>query len=172
VEKVVVDENRPSRRTSRTLLVYREAAKRRMAAASALARDNTHPSQLVRVSFDPTCSDMSAQPGLKMSARRFHLWLDTQEDSACPVIPLCHPTPWTCRCCRCADVVVFPHMVIPLFVGRPKSIKAWNSRWRPSAGSMLVAQKAAAKDEPSVADMFEVGCVSTILQMLKLPTAP
>jgi ATP-dependent Lon protease len=67
------------------------------------------------------------------------------------------------------DVVVFPHMVIPLFVGRPKSIKALESAMSADRRIMLVAQKAAAKDEPSVADMFEVGCVSTILQMLKLP---
>ncbi|MCA0215333.1 MAG: endopeptidase La [Proteobacteria bacterium] len=67
------------------------------------------------------------------------------------------------------DVVVFPHMVIPLFVGRPKSIKALEAAMEAERRIMLVAQKAAAKDEPSVADMFDVGCVSTILQMLKLP---
>ena len=67
------------------------------------------------------------------------------------------------------DVVVFPHMVIPLFVGRPKSIKALETAMAADRRIMLVAQKAAAKDEPSVNDMFEVGCVSTILQMLKLP---
>jgi len=67
------------------------------------------------------------------------------------------------------DVVVFPHMVIPLFVGRPKSIKALETAMVADRRIMLVAQKAAAKDEPSVSDMFEVGCVSTILQMLKLP---
>jgi ATP-dependent Lon protease len=67
------------------------------------------------------------------------------------------------------DVVVFPHMVIPLFVGRPKSIKALEAAMEAERRIMLVAQKAAAKDEPSPTDMFEVGCVSTILQMLKLP---
>ena len=67
------------------------------------------------------------------------------------------------------DVVVFPHMVIPLFVGRPKSIKALELAMEADRTIMLVAQKAAAKDDPSVSDMFEVGCVSTILQMLKLP---
>ena len=67
------------------------------------------------------------------------------------------------------DVVVFPHMVIPLFVGRPKSIKALESAMEAERRIMLVAQKAAAKDEPSVEDMFSVGCVATILQMLKLP---
>jgi ATP-dependent Lon protease len=67
------------------------------------------------------------------------------------------------------DVVVFPHMVIPLFVGRPKSIKALELAMAEERRIMLVAQKTAAKDEPSVTDMFDVGCVSTILQMLKLP---
>jgi ATP-dependent Lon protease len=67
------------------------------------------------------------------------------------------------------DVVVFPHMVIPLFVGRPKSIKALEAAMEAERRIMLVAQKAAAKDEPAVTDMFEVGCMSTILQMLKLP---
>ena len=67
------------------------------------------------------------------------------------------------------DVVVFPHMVIPLFVGRPKSIKALELAMEADRRIMLVAQKAAAKDEPSVSDMFDVGCISTILQMLKLP---
>jgi len=67
------------------------------------------------------------------------------------------------------DVVVFPHMVIPLFVGRPKSIKALETAMAAERRIMLVAQKTAAKDEPGVEDMFDVGCVSTILQMLKLP---
>lgn len=67
------------------------------------------------------------------------------------------------------DVVVFPNMVIPLFVGRPKSIKALEAAMEAERRIMLVAQKTAAKDEPAVTDMFEVGCVSTILQMLKLP---
>jgi len=67
------------------------------------------------------------------------------------------------------DVVVFPHMVIPLFVGRPKSIKALEASMAAERRIMLVAQKAAAKDEPAVTDMFDVGCMATILQMLKLP---
>ena len=67
------------------------------------------------------------------------------------------------------DVVIFPHMVIPLFVGRPKSIKALEAAMVADRRIMLVAQTAAAKDDPLVTDMFDVGCVSTILQMLKLP---
>ncbi|MDH5330317.1 MAG: endopeptidase La [Aquincola sp.] len=67
------------------------------------------------------------------------------------------------------DVVVFPHMVIPLFVGRPKSIKALEAAMEAGRQIVLVAQKAAGKDEPKADDMFDVGCVSSILQMLKLP---
>ena len=67
------------------------------------------------------------------------------------------------------DVVVFPHMVIPLFVGRPRSIKALESAMESGKNIMLVAQKSAAKDEPSADDLYELGCVASILQMLKLP---
>ena len=79
------------------------------------------------------------------------------------------PTPIDLPLLPLRDVVVFPHMVIPLFVGRPKSIKALETAMAADRRIMLVAQKTAAKDEPLVGDMFEVGCVSTILQMLKLP---
>jgi ATP-dependent Lon protease len=67
------------------------------------------------------------------------------------------------------DVVVFPHMVIPLFVGRPKSIKAMESAMEAGKSILLVAQKSAAKDDPGPLDMYEIGCISSILQMLKLP---
>ena len=67
------------------------------------------------------------------------------------------------------DVVVFPHMVIPLFVGRPKSIKAMETAMESGKSILLVAQKSAAKDDPGPEDMYAIGCVSTILQMLKLP---
>ena len=67
------------------------------------------------------------------------------------------------------DVVVFPHMVIPLFVGRPKSIKAMEIAMEAGKSILLVAQKSAAKDEPAPEDMYEIGCISNILQMLKLP---
>lgn len=80
----------------------------------------------------------------------------TSETMTLPLLPL-------------RDVVVFPHMVIPLFVGRPKSIKALEAAMEAGKQIMLVAQKAAAKDEPKPDDMFGVGCISTILQMLKLP---
>src|SRR2546430_295670 len=67
------------------------------------------------------------------------------------------------------DVVVFPHMVIPLFVGRPKSIKAMEIAMESGKSILLVAQKSAAKDEPTAEDLYKIGCISNILQMLKLP---
>jgi ATP-dependent Lon protease len=67
------------------------------------------------------------------------------------------------------DVVVFPHMVIPLFVGRPKSIKAMETAMEAGKSILLVAQRSAAKDDPAPEDMYAIGCVSNILQMLKLP---
>ncbi len=67
------------------------------------------------------------------------------------------------------DVVVFPHMVIPLFVGRPKSIKSLEAAMEAGKGIMLVAQRSAGKDEPEAEDLYEIGCVANILQMLKLP---
>jgi ATP-dependent Lon protease len=78
------------------------------------------------------------------------------EQSQLPLLPL-------------RDVVVFPHMVIPLFVGRPKSIKALEAAMEQGKSIMLAAQKAAAKDEPSAEDIYTIGCVANILQMLKLP---
>ncbi len=79
------------------------------------------------------------------------------------------PTAQTLPLLPLRDVVVFPHMVIPLFVGRPKSIKALEAAMEVGKSIMLVAQKNASKDEPSAADIYEIGCVSNILQMLKLP---
>ncbi|MDR0673811.1 MAG: endopeptidase La [Zoogloeaceae bacterium] len=67
------------------------------------------------------------------------------------------------------DVVVFPHMVIPLFVGRPKSIKALTMAMESRRAVVLVAQKSATQDEPVASDLYPVGCLATILQMLKLP---
>ncbi|QKS30253.1 endopeptidase La [Accumulibacter sp.] len=67
------------------------------------------------------------------------------------------------------DVVVFPHMVIPLFVGRPKSIKALETAMEAGKSILLVAQKSAVKDEPEAEDLYGVGCLANILQMLKLP---
>lgn len=80
----------------------------------------------------------------------------TNEQLELPLLPL-------------RDVVVFPHMVIPLFVGRPKSIKALESAMEGDKSILLVAQKSAAKDEPSAADIYDIGCIANILQMLKLP---
>jgi len=78
------------------------------------------------------------------------------ESSVLPLLPL-------------RDVVVFPHMVIPLFVGRPKSIKALETAMESGKSILLVAQKSAAKDEPGPEDMYGTGTVANILQMLKLP---
>ncbi len=78
------------------------------------------------------------------------------EQSELPLLPL-------------RDVVVFPHMVIPLFVGRPKSIKALETAMESGMGILLVAQRSAGKDEPTAEDMYEIGCTANILQMLKLP---
>ena len=79
-----------------------------------------------------------------------------EQISVIPVLPL-------------RDVVVYPHMVIPLFVGRDKSIKALETAMEADKQIMLVAQKSAAQDEPEPEDMYRIGTVSTILQLLKLP---
>lgn len=81
---------------------------------------------------------------------------DQPERIEIPVLPL-------------RDVVVYPHMVIPLFVGREKSIRCLESAMVCDKKIMLVAQKEATTDEPSINDLFLVGTISTILQMLKLP---
>ena len=67
------------------------------------------------------------------------------------------------------DVVVFPHMVIPLFVGRPKSVKALEAAMLENKKVFLVAQRQSAKDDPSGNDLFKIGTVSSLLQLLKLP---
>ncbi|MEW8042985.1 MAG: endopeptidase La [gamma proteobacterium symbiont of Phacoides pectinatus] len=67
------------------------------------------------------------------------------------------------------DVVVYPHMVIPLFVGRDKSIKALDAAMKDNKRILLVAQKSAETDEPGVEDMYRVGALANILQLLKLP---
>lgn len=67
------------------------------------------------------------------------------------------------------DVVVYPHLVIPLFVGRAKSVRALELASEGNKQILLIAQKSANKDEPSVEDLYEIGTVATVLQMLKLP---
>ncbi|MBK8814415.1 MAG: endopeptidase La [Methylococcaceae bacterium] len=67
------------------------------------------------------------------------------------------------------DVVVYPHMIIPLFVGRQKSIDALNAATLESKQILLVAQKEAGVDEPEFVDLYEVGTLANILQLLKLP---
>jgi ATP-dependent Lon protease len=67
------------------------------------------------------------------------------------------------------DVVVFPHMVIPLFVGRDKSIKALEQAMEADKRILLVAQKSAETDDPAAADLYEIGTLAQVLQLLKLP---
>ena len=78
------------------------------------------------------------------------------QPGAVPVLPL-------------RDVVVYPHMVIPLFVGREKSIKALDAAMADNKQILLVAQKSADVDEPQPHDMYEIGTLASILQLLKLP---
>ena len=79
-----------------------------------------------------------------------------ETSSAIPVLPL-------------RDVVVYPHMVIPLFVGREKSINALDTAMQEDKKILLVAQKNAEIDDPAIEDIHEIGTLSTILQLLKLP---
>ncbi|MEO6227626.1 MAG: LON peptidase substrate-binding domain-containing protein, partial [Thermomonas sp.] len=67
------------------------------------------------------------------------------------------------------DVVVFPHMVIPLFVGRDKSIKALDIAMEGDKRILLVAQKSAETDDPGAADLHSIGTLAQVLQLLKLP---
>jgi ATP-dependent Lon protease len=78
------------------------------------------------------------------------------DSSGVPVLPL-------------RDVVVYPHMVIPLFVGRERSIVALNKSMDAGKRILLVAQKTADLDDPQPSDLYEVGTLATILQLLKLP---
>ena len=84
--------------------------------------------------------------------------MSTTEDTAAvfPVLPL-------------RDVVVYPHMVIPLFVGRDKSVRALDAAMEGNKQILLVAQKSAAQDDPAVDEIYTVGTLSNILQLLKLP---
>ncbi|MEI8671296.1 endopeptidase La [Vibrio sp. SA48] len=82
--------------------------------------------------------------------------LERSERIEIPVLPL-------------RDVVVYPHMVIPLFVGREKSIQCLEAAMDNNKQVLLVAQKKAETDEPTIEDSFDVGTVATILQLLKLP---
>ena len=81
---------------------------------------------------------------------------DLTDSPEVPVLPL-------------RDVVVYPHMVIPLFVGREKSIHALDAAMQSSKQILLVAQKSADIDEPTINDVYETGTLATILQLLKLP---
>ncbi|HEY0973693.1 MAG TPA: endopeptidase La [Solimonas sp.] len=82
--------------------------------------------------------------------------METLADRTAPVLPL-------------RDVVVFPHMAIPLFVGREKSIRALTAAMQDDKRILLVAQRTADTDEPREEDLYKVGTLASILQMLKLP---
>ena len=84
------------------------------------------------------------------------LEVNTPYEGKIPVLPL-------------RDVVVYPHMVIPLFVGREKSIQALDAAMSKDKQILLVAQKSAEIDDPSMKDIHDIGTLSTILQLLKLP---
>jgi ATP-dependent Lon protease len=86
-------------------------------------------------------------------------------DSEKPVLPAVD----TLAVLPLRDIVVFPHMIVPLFVGRDKSVRALESVMKEDKQILLVAQKNAAQDDPSADDIYRVGTVSTILQLLKLP---
>jgi ATP-dependent Lon protease len=81
---------------------------------------------------------------------------DTIRGELLPVLPL-------------RDIVVFPHMIVPLFVGREKSVRALEAVMKEDKQILLVAQKNAAQDDPGADDLYTVGTVSTVLQLLKLP---
>ncbi|MCA3313721.1 MAG: endopeptidase La [Roseomonas sp.] len=67
------------------------------------------------------------------------------------------------------DIVVFPHMIVPLFVGREKSVRALEAVMKDDKQILLVAQKNAGQDDPGADDLFQIGTISTVLQLLKLP---
>ena len=81
---------------------------------------------------------------------------DTAKTATFPVLPL-------------RDIVVFPHMIVPLFVGRDKSVKALEDVMQDDKQILLVAQKNAGQDDPAVDDIYDVGTIGTVLQLLKLP---
>src|ERR1700751_1441507 len=82
--------------------------------------------------------------------------LTAGESRAYPVLPL-------------RDIVVFPHMIVPLFVGREKSIKALEEVMRSDTFILLATQKNASDDDPATNSIFEVGTLASVLQLLKLP---
>ena len=67
------------------------------------------------------------------------------------------------------DIVVFPHMIVPLFVGREKSIRALDDVMKEDKQILLVAQKHASQDDPATTDIHSFGTIGTVLQLLKLP---
>ena len=81
----------------------------------------------------------------------------------------CPAKPGPIRCCRCATSSCFPHMIVPLFVGREKSIKALEEVMRSDTFILLATQKNASDDDPATDSIYEVGTLASVLQLLKLP---
>ena len=67
------------------------------------------------------------------------------------------------------DIVVFPHMIVPLFVGRDKSVNALEDVMMDDKKVLLLAQKNPADDDPKIEDIYDVGTIATVMQLLKLP---
>src|ERR687892_2422006 len=82
--------------------------------------------------------------------------IETPKAALFPVLPL-------------RDIVVFPHMIVPLFVGREKSIRALEEVMKNDALILLATQKNASDDDPSPDSIYEVGTLASVLQLLKLP---
>lgn len=93
---------------------------------------------------------------------------DHKNDGANPIIVL-DATPDTLPLLPLRDVVVFPHMVLPLFVGRNKSVRALENATAQGTQIVLVAQKKSIEDEPLMGDFYPVACLATVLQIMKLP---
>ncbi len=93
---------------------------------------------------------------------------DHKNDGANPIIVL-DATPDTLPLLPLRDVVVFPHMVLPLFVGRNKSVRALESATAQGTQIVLVAQKKSVEDEPLIGDFYQAACLATVLQIMKLP---
>jgi ATP-dependent Lon protease len=122
------------------------------------AASQTVPEEVTRMSkretkpeSDQPDEGAAPSPAAKRAAAR-----ETRAGEVLPVLPL-------------RDIVVFPHMIVPLFVGREKSVRALEAVMKDDKQILLVAQKNASQDDPSDGEIYRIGTVSTILQLLKLP---
>ena len=106
----------------------------------------------------PTRGETSFQAyfGLTAFTREAQHMFEIPRGALYPVLPL-------------RDIVVFPHMIVPLFVGREKSVRALEDVMKDDKQILLVTQKNASQDDPTPADIYSVGTIGTVLQLLKLP---